>query len=1140
MEKTEMNKCRGVFSTFSDTFIEWQFESRCNNLKNGNKIFTEWCHKKDEYISIMSTISFNFQHYSRHDESHSVCILQRIEQILGRERIELLSAGDLWLILQVAYSHDIGMALTHDQLVDLWKNDKDFKEYLDECLDEDLEDLHRAALFMKEADNLINKKKQMHDLEGKEELDFEEDWQITCESYLNILVAEYIRKYHAFRAKDKGDELDPRKNPAIAARLYNISNDVVAMHACNFEDIFSLQDEEDGFGDGNMHPQFVAVMLRLGDLLDIDNNRFDPYVVEHFGRLPSASLLHMKKHKAITHISVSEDEISVEAETDEYDVAVVSDSWFKYIDREVENLICYWNKLVPKELIGCRMKKSVCKTFLSGQLFDSSKKLEFSVNKERLINLLIGTSVYQTDMECIREYIQNALDASKVQLWIDLINGKYDSVRFKNDEVFDISQLTPLDLDKRVYENYQITISVEWNEKKDKIRMKFHDNGIGIEREYMEKLSTIGTGWHGRTQYANHMHKMAKWLRPTGGFGIGMQSAFMVTDSVEIRTKSDKDVCGYKVVLNKEKKTGTVAITELKHFMFRGTTITYEISPEKFQSWTSWLTKRRKDEVSYLGEKKEYGYDSELLDEFDEDGILLYVEKYLKNYIQAILPNSLFPIAVKSSITQEEIINKTEWPEEPYWKEPSKYIQVEYNDKEFIGVDVSKQGSLKYLIWNKTDGIFASIKKKDGVSESKICYKNIIVREWKKTKLDIFSQYTFIVDFMGLPVKNCLHLHRNSFLERFDLVIPVKECFWVYLFFLKKNYTEYCKRENNGKPVDINAISDKKGSTIEESWCLEWCSYLLQLMCIIEYPVLMTSSVEVVNQNIGVERFERGENGEITIVKKYEDVNKILGDIRAFYYGIDMDLDEMVIQDNLAIVIDESANLTSKNMGKISIKWNWACDYFNEKIENNHWAKKTKLLNTIFRVGVLQDEDLLRILKNDKGLKVSHFTISDIELRGYMLEHRDPIGRVSESELVEKMWDLSTMKRIMPEVKDVSKYKEIQVDKLPFWTNIDDDEEYDDRKAIYIISPLSGRVLHSVENVINTGVYLDYEKFRQYVWGERGQEFSSYHRLIEFVQKNQIEAKYYSSRDIKDCYEELLKDIYKERVLPRYKEQKGK
>ena len=43
---------------------------------------------------------------------------------------------------------------------------------------------------------------------------------------------------------------------------------------------------------------------------------------------------------------------------------------------------------------------------------------------------------------------------------------------------------------------------------------------------------------------------MPDWLRPTGGFGIGMQSAFMVTDKIEIYTHSNKDAEGYKMTID--------------------------------------------------------------------------------------------------------------------------------------------------------------------------------------------------------------------------------------------------------------------------------------------------------------------------------------------------------------------------------------------------------------------------------------------------------------------------------------------------------------------------------------------------------------------------------------------------------------
>ncbi len=42
---------------------------------------------------------------------------------------------------------------------------------------------------------------------------------------------------------------------------------------------------------------------------------------------------------------------------------------------------------------------------------------------------------------------------------------------------------------------------------------------------------------------------MPVWLRPTGGFGIGIQSAFMLTDAVVFITKSEKEPRGKKIVI---------------------------------------------------------------------------------------------------------------------------------------------------------------------------------------------------------------------------------------------------------------------------------------------------------------------------------------------------------------------------------------------------------------------------------------------------------------------------------------------------------------------------------------------------------------------------------------------------------------
>lgn len=130
----------------AESYIEWRFECRCEELANGNDILTEWRERKRQYKSWTDTIAYDFQHFSRHDASHSINILEAIEMLLGKERIDKLSAGDLWLLLECAYQHDIGMAITYEELIALWRNPK-FKNHIEKRIYSELADERKAALF---------------------------------------------------------------------------------------------------------------------------------------------------------------------------------------------------------------------------------------------------------------------------------------------------------------------------------------------------------------------------------------------------------------------------------------------------------------------------------------------------------------------------------------------------------------------------------------------------------------------------------------------------------------------------------------------------------------------------------------------------------------------------------------------------------------------------------------------------------------------------------------------------------------------------------------------------------------------------------------------------------------------------------
>lgn len=107
--------------------------------------------------------------------------------------------------------------------------------------------------------------------------------------------------------------------------------------------------------------------------------------------------------------------------------------------------------------------------------------------------------------------------------------------------------MLPFDFRDIAFIQYAIDIKVKSKSVKDSasginkdyIHVEIIDRGIGIDKECISAISHIGAGWKRRKKYGSQLDRMPKWLRPTGGFGIGMQSGFMITDKIIIETMSE-------------------------------------------------------------------------------------------------------------------------------------------------------------------------------------------------------------------------------------------------------------------------------------------------------------------------------------------------------------------------------------------------------------------------------------------------------------------------------------------------------------------------------------------------------------------------------------------------------------------------
>lgn len=626
----------------ADTYIEEYFREVCLKTELGEKLWSDWIYNKDQYVKRTKTTIYEFMNYSRHDASHSVNILMAIGRILGEERVRQLSLGDLWLLLNAAYAHDIGMSTEYWELQDLWK-DPQFLEFIDKERDSCNKDTARAAKHYGYIDAFVKKQRGHSDTNLDNKFDFEWDdydsWSLQFRKEITSLMAEYVRKRHGSRSEEFFKRRNTSGNILLSPRLNGLLGRIVALHTEEQEKIQEISLIDNGFSSDDVHPQFIAVLLRVGDLLDLDNNRFDIFSMKHFGTLPRVSVAHYKKHQSVTHFYICPEKIEVTAKSDDFEVCKINLMWFDSLKDEITNLITHWKEIAPVELTGCRMGLPELLVMHKNRHFSNDSARNFILNTPKMLDLFTGNNLYDSTIVFIREYIQNAFDADRIQMWLDLdIESKRKMyLRTQNLEK---TELKPIDFTKAAYDNYPVDVRIKEcrDEKGNLIEERFvleiEDTGIGMDKEGVEAITNIGSGWRTRPQFNAVINRMRQWFRPTGGFGIGMQSAFMVTDKVQIDTKSPGNPA-YRITMIQAEQPNNILVEYGQQKSTDGTCIHLEIDFSKFDT----------DEIlsNYGGESDNK---NDLMDAFDYETRLEIIYNIITNYIQEQFVNSLFPIHI--------------------------------------------------------------------------------------------------------------------------------------------------------------------------------------------------------------------------------------------------------------------------------------------------------------------------------------------------------------------------------------------------------------------------------------------------------------------------------------------------------------
>lgn len=495
-------------------FFEKILEEK-SKQENTTDYFTQWNYDKELYTDILLGVRDYYSNYTDHGKKHSETILTNILRILGEESIKKFSTLDLWLILEATYLHDCGMYITREEAKKVIQDDN-FKSYYSNILNNSEHPMYSYTQFFSQDKNGFSYN-QIH-------------YNVDYDYAMRFIISSYKRSSHAADFRKVIGNL----KKLLHDRIYRILFSISESHGKSFEDVMKLPKKENGIGNEIGHPIFIACLLRMGDLLDIDNKRFSEKLIENIEDIiPIDSKEHLEKHKSITHFWIDQERIEITATVnsgeESYNVAEVIGKWFSYIEDEYNNQLHNWNDIIPKNIGTSLPILGELKIDIENYEYINSKnKPKFSLDINNTLSLLMGTSIYDKKEKAIREILQNAIDATYLRVFEE------NKEQLISKDVISLKEV------KQLFENKKIEViinKISEDKEYNQWDIIIKDKGIGIDKEHLKYIIEAGSSY--KDNKKNDLIKnMPSWLKPSGNFGIGFQSIFMLTERVNLKSKS--------------------------------------------------------------------------------------------------------------------------------------------------------------------------------------------------------------------------------------------------------------------------------------------------------------------------------------------------------------------------------------------------------------------------------------------------------------------------------------------------------------------------------------------------------------------------------------------------------------------------
>lgn len=456
-------------------------------------------------------ISNHMREYTLHDAEHLFRVLYLMQKIIPEENLKKLSVPELMLLILSAFFHDLGMGPDEDE-VKAWK--KQWKG--EEPSDEEKEHNSKFERF-----KIVHPEK----VDEISRLIINGEYS-KAELIEQHLISEFIRTNHAQRVKFLIARDWKNKVKYQESDLTKVLADICFSHN---EDALELLKLDANFlcGEGvNICIPFLGLILRLADLLDFDAKRTPSVLFSHLSVRNPVSLEEWKKHRAIKAWNITSEDITFTAVCEHPAIEASIKRFCDYIDIELKNFSVVLSKLVDKtgavDSVRYNFKLPVRVTrdkigpevdIETGDSIYEYWDTSFELNKNQVIELLMGTQLYANREVALRELIQNSIDACLLS------------------EALHKSWNTP----------YLPSIQVDFFTENGNDYLRITDNGMGMDREIINNYySKVGASFYKSKSFYDMRARSDFDFVPISRFGIGILSTFMVADTVEVETKRVK------------------------------------------------------------------------------------------------------------------------------------------------------------------------------------------------------------------------------------------------------------------------------------------------------------------------------------------------------------------------------------------------------------------------------------------------------------------------------------------------------------------------------------------------------------------------------------------------------------------------